>query len=180
MGVRTRIWASRGLAALLACGATAPSAAAGAFDAFPALSSEDLGQERAGYLSRNGINFTFGASLETFVNGDLALRSTLNIDGADQAVRTALAPNDGGAPFDPAVGLTLAGPGGVTNLLQSVGGGVFLNLAATSASNQTIRQSTNLNITLYGFDANQAQYAASQSMRSLTAGLGFTIMASPR
>ena len=61
-----------------------------------------------------------------------------------------------------------------------MGGGVFLNLAATSASNQTIRQSTNLNITLYGFDANQAQYAASQSMRSLTAGLGFTIMASPR
>lgn len=123
-----------------------------------AMTDADLGRVRGGYVSADGVTFAFAVALQTFVNGQLALASTLTVDnpGAAAYGTTGTASSSfAGAP--PAVSLTLAG--GATTLLQQFTPLGAQNVIATSASNRTVVQNVNVGLALSGFQENQAAYA---------------------
>ena len=70
-----------------------PAAHANPFGTAAAVSDEELGSLRGGFELPNGMDVTVGVQIDTRVNGDLALRTVLNIaDPAESSLRVYAAP----------------------------------------------------------------------------------------
>ena len=75
-------------------------------------------------------------------------------------------------------GIQIPGQGGSTQLFANFGGGQIQNIIVNSASGQTITQNTNINLTIYNFQAWQAQMAnqlvAARLATDMMAASGFS------
>jgi len=173
------------LAALLAFAApSSPHAAVAAesadvFAGAAPVSDADLREERGGFITAAGVTFDIGASVETTVNGTLALVSNISLTPAGQVQQTTwINPNlPNATPINAntaaalaAAGINLSGfanasgvaikqDSGLTAVLTNLAPGALSNLVINTANGQTIRQTTNITLTLPGFAATQAQAA---------------------
>ncbi|MGH6955347.1 MAG: hypothetical protein ACREEW_01630 [Caulobacteraceae bacterium] len=154
--------------------APAVAASANPFgDDVQAVSSADLKKERGGFRA-GGVTFNIGASVETTVNGALALVSTLNLTPSGHVTQstwvnpslpnaTIIKSSDKGA-ISKATGLDLSGLDGSSGLvikptngtgetvaLTNVTPTMLQNVLINTASNQVITQNTNITFTLPGF-----------------------------
>ncbi len=140
------------------------------------LSDRVLNDIRGGFVTADGVTFVFGVSLQTFVNGQLALTSNLSVTGDGAPLRSVAAPDAGALSQSAHAALLTLGSGAAnTTLLQQLGGGGIQNVVSTSASNQVIAQNTNLNLTLAGFQQNQQVYQTGQIISNLTSQLNFAM-----
>lgn len=160
------------LAALVCGGCWAKSP----FDDLAPLPDKALAQERAGFLDVNGVQFSFGVLTQTFMNGDLGLSTELTVNGIDDVSRAVSGP---GAALPDGLGASraIASADGLTTLLQTITPSAIANVVSTSASNQDIRQSTSVALTLRGFQQNQAAYALQQTVSNLNSVIGLAAMA---
>ncbi len=172
------------VAVALAAVATAGAVDARAVDehATVVMTDRELGSVRGGYLSANGLNFGFGASVSTYVDGALALQSRLTVTDAGvlQSQTAGGAPNT--TAFDPTLsnalggltgqGVTVAGGGGASTIVHSLTGDQILNVVLNSANNRTITQNTAVTLTLPAFNQLQQTTAAQQLNASLLNAVG--------
>ncbi len=140
------------------------------------LTERELSEIRGGFLTADGVTFAFGVSLQTFVDGQLALATSLNVTGDGAPTRSVATPDLAalGQSAHSAL-LSLGSNVANTTLLQQIGGGSVQNIIATSASNQVLSQSTNLTLTLAGFQQNQASYQVGQVLSNITSQLNFAM-----
>lgn len=132
-----------------------------------AMADSDLALHRGGFVTAGGVTLGFGAVMRTYVDGQLALegRLTWTPEGA--------VTESGGAPIDVAAalaagldlrglldgqGVLLGGDKGATAVLQSFEGGVR-NLIVNNADGRSIRQETELTLSLPDLAAMQRGYA---------------------
>ena len=148
--------------------------AANAQDAFgdaAPVSREVLTGERGGFYTTNGIEFGFAAILQTALNGQVLLTSTLTLqDNGSVTTQTNVSadsnasgnvqviPVTGGAQFTAASGINLSGvqgsgvviksASGITAFVNNFSGDQLQNIVLNTANNQIITQNTAITLTL--------------------------------
>jgi len=142
-----------------------------AFGALPVVGDAELSETRGGFLTANGIEFDFGANIQTLVNGQLALQTTVqwsstgatvqqisgsgtNIVAVPSAQLTSLFGTTNGIVTS---GVQITGPSGSTEVAANVAGNQIQNLVANSANNQAITQNTAVTLAIYNFSTWQQQ-----------------------
>lgn len=179
------------LAFAVALAAIAWPAGAARAQAPAALSNADLGELRGGFITANGITFSFGAVARTYVGGQLALESRLtwnaagalserrvgNVPGAVDLATALDAAMAGGLDLgglDGADGLLLSDASGSTALIHALQGGVR-TLIINNADGRDLRQELELTLTIPDLGAMQRSYAierlGSQIGQDISAGL---------
>ena len=145
-----------------------------ALDGIKPIDDNELSQSRGGFLTANGIEFDFGANVQTLVNGQLALQTTVqwspsgatvqqmsgtaaNVISIPSSQLTGLFGGTGGAIATNGVQIT--SPTGSIEVAANVAGGQVQNLVANSASNQAITQNTAVTLAVYNFASWQQQLA---------------------
>jgi hypothetical protein len=153
--------------------AVSSSTAALALNELAPVSDNELSQSRGGFLTANGIEFDFGANIQTLVNGQLALQTSVQWNPTGATVQQTLGSgtNVVAIPSSQLTALFGAGNGIVTNGVQitaptgsievaaNVAGSQVQNLVANSASNQSISQNTAVTLAIYNFASWQQQLA---------------------
>jgi hypothetical protein len=153
------------------------------------LSDTELGVIRGGYVNVGGLNFDFGATLRTYVDGSLALQTTLTL--SDQgAVTTQMVsdPNALSLQAAPALGLnvgTSAGggivipgvTGGGTVIIQNLSDSQIRNMVVNNAQDRTITQNTALNFVIPNLSQLQQSTAAQQIQSGLEQAVGNALRA---
>ncbi|MGZ8408112.1 MAG: hypothetical protein ACXWVJ_08805, partial [Caulobacteraceae bacterium] len=156
-----------------------------------ALSDDDLSDLRGGFITANGITFSFGAVARTFVGGELALESRLtwnaagalserrvgNVPGAVDLATALDAAKAGGLDLGglgAADGLLLSDANGSTALIQTLQGGIR-NLIINNADGRDLRQEVEVTLTIPDLGAMQHSYAierlGSQIGQDISTGL---------
>jgi hypothetical protein len=138
-----------------------------------ALTSEQLGDQRAGLQLPNGLTLDIAAVVRSSLNGALALETHFAWTERGVAVTNAYvspqassvaptpasssadAPPAGTMPAPPSSGQTATfdSPSGQTTFTQAIEEGALRNVVLNTASDQTIAQELNLQITLHDFTA---------------------------
>jgi hypothetical protein len=160
-----------------------PCLAADPFADVAPVSTETLQSERAGFFTADGLQFGFAAVMQTTVDGQLVLTSTVTLeDNGSVSRQTTITP--GGLTVIPVndaqqlseqTGLSLAGvngsgvviksSSGVTAVVDNVASNQLQNLVINTASGQMITQNTAVTVNLPGVSS--AQLQTSQLMSSL-------------
>ncbi|MGE3250323.1 MAG: hypothetical protein AB7J28_10780 [Hyphomonadaceae bacterium] len=164
----------RTLASVLSASALmwAPCAHAVDFGDAEIVAEEELSGMRGGFTTPAGLNINFAATINTFVDGQLALATELTFTQAGTVMQTQT--GDLGQPLaeiaeetreqlnipgvtDPAAtGVVLADEAGVTALVHRTVEGSFQNFVVNDANGRDIEQQIALTITLPGFEIEQA------------------------
>lgn len=141
----------------------APAAAAG-----PArLSDAELARQRGGFMTPLGLDIGFGATVKTFVDGQLALETRLTWTDRGPLTERSGALAQGAAASDAGWTATLAGRGGETRILQDLSNGRIASVVTNTANDRDIRQETEITLTLPQLPALQQQFAAARTALSL-------------
>lgn len=144
--------------------ALAEDAAIASGDPVP-MSDADLDDQRGGMSTPSGVQFYFGAVVNTYIDGQLALQTQLTWtdQGVVQTTQGNLASDlvsqaaAGGIHLSPnAAGAYVPGINGGTVVLNSIDPGQIANAVLNTADNRTITQNTNITLTI----PNLAQYQA--------------------
>ena len=151
----------------------------------PPLSPEELKDQVGGLRTPDGLEFSFGAVVNTYIDGKLALKSQLTWTDAG-----ALTTTDGGAVagadaagihIDGAVpGTYVAGENGGTVVLHDLGDGRIGNIVLNTADNRNIRQDTVVNLAIPDLQQFQKDVAGQQLSASLQDSVSRAIGASAR
>jgi hypothetical protein len=159
------------------------------WSSFETTDETTLADQRGGFLVADGIAFNFAAKMQTFIDGQLALETTMTwTPEGNQVEQTAYGDmvltqmsnvqsllsesnrsllNTGlSTGLSTGAGLYVGGNGQTVLLQQAVNGGLQ-NVLLNTADGQTIRQDLNLNITL----PDAANFAATMSQGQLVAAL---------
>ncbi|MGH6985689.1 MAG: hypothetical protein ACRED9_02460 [Caulobacteraceae bacterium] len=163
----------------LACLAASLLTAGGA-SAAQKLDDQQLSDVRAGFLSAGGFNFDFGATVSTYLDGTMILRSTLAY--TPQGAVTAQTGGAGGplsAAQNNALGLGTLSKGsyaatdktGQAVALQSLSSSSVLNMLIFTGSNQTVQVNTAITLTLHDFPQLQQNAATTQFVTGLESAL---------
>lgn len=138
------------------------------------LSDPELDAIRGGFITAGGFTFDFGAVVSTYVDGSLALKSTLSLSAQGATVSNTYGAIPGAQPASakalggislagaPGASVVIPGAGGDTAVVQDVSPSSLVNLVVNTANNQVIRQSTAITLTLANMQALQAAAAQSQ------------------
>jgi hypothetical protein len=138
------------------------------------LSDAELDSVRGGFVTTGGFTFAFGAVVSTYVNGSLALQSTLNLNSQGSEVTNSYGSAAGVQPLSsapvagvnvaglPGAGVVIQGSGGETVVIQDVSPSQLVNLVINTANNQVIRQDTAITLTLGNLQAIEAAAAQAQ------------------
>jgi hypothetical protein len=120
------------------------------------VDADELAGVRGGFVSAGGFTFSFAATLTTLVDGELALQSTMRLDG--DGVRTTASQGGiaGSLPLQAAPefnelageGIVLPGIAGSTAVIQAVSIDAIRNIVVNTASDRTISQMTAITITI--------------------------------
>ena len=144
------------------------------YDQLHPIADSGLAEMRGGYFLANGAEFDFGASIETLVNGQLALQSTLQWTPQGAVIQQFAGPNAQSTTIPNAEinsvlsalnaaiatnGVTIKAASGTTEVVANLTAGQIQNLLVNTASNQTITQNTAVRLTIYNFSAWQQQVA---------------------
>lgn len=140
-----------------------------------ALDDATLTDMRGGFLTAGGVQFDFGASVRTLVNGQLALQSTVQWTQAGAVMQqtagpgaTPIAPDKLAGVFGtggPAAGVTVPASTGSTTVLANFAAGQVQNVLVNTASNQAVAQSADVFLTIYNLP--QLQQQINQQLLSL-------------
>jgi hypothetical protein len=163
-----------------------------ALNDFKPLKDDELSESRGGFLTANGVEFDFGANVQTLVNGQLALQTTVQWtpSGATVQQMSGTSPNVISIPSSQLTslfggvggvittsGVQITSPTGSIEVAANVAGGQIQNLVANSASNQAITQNTAVTLAVYNFASWQQQLAqhmvSSQLANDVLAASGF-------
>lgn len=141
--------------------------------AAPALSSEELGELRGGFVLPTGIEADFGAIARTYADGVLVLetRFTWTADGVqreDVAATSLVDTNQltNGFALDDSNGETL-----IAHQLDNLG---LRNILLNDASNRDIRVDTQLTVTLPSFALTQQDFRDALLSRQIFDDMQFT------
>jgi hypothetical protein len=178
---------------LLAC-AGAAAAEPDPFAGMAPVPTSALEQERAGFVTADGIQVGFGATVTTTVNGQVALVSTITLDNQGVGQQTTwvnpqlgnatLVQGTGAQSASAVTGLDLQGVqnatgvviksgGGETAVLTNVSPAFIQNLVVNTANGQTIDQNTALVLTVPGLAALQASVARGSIVYALNQAVQF-------
>lgn len=160
---------------------SAPTAAAGqdAFSPTHALAAEELDRNRGGFIVVDGMTIGFGAVVRTFVDGELALQTTLTLgpNGAEvtRTLGTAAAMTDPSeiARVMSSFGLNVrpdqvfVSPDGATAAVHRVDAAQLANLLLNTGDGRTVRQEMDITVALPGFEAQQAGIRAATTAARL-------------
>jgi hypothetical protein len=175
---------------VLAVQAARPAAAAVEDDLPAPVSDSELDGMRGGFLFADGIEFNFGATTQTLVNGQLAFQTqvTWGATGAQVTQTLGASTIKGTVNTGQIQGLGLQGlspnqiallNNGATALIQTVTNGAVTNIVINQADGQTIQQQTQLNLQLAGFSQVQQAFQQNSAILHLLAdtqtGLGSTL-----
>ena len=148
---------------------------------FEATDESVLADQRGGFLVADGIAFNFAAKMQTFIDGQLALETTMTwTPEGKQVEQTAygdlvltqvsniqsMLSESNRSMLSSGAGLYVGGDGQTVLMQQAVNGGLQ-NILLNTANGQSIRQDLALNITL----PDAANFAASMSQGQLVAAL---------
>jgi hypothetical protein len=155
------------------------------------LASGELNALRGGYISAGGYQFDFGVKLQTFVDGTLALASTLTLN--DQGLgATTTASLPGAVPLGEAAtrvpnlanitgdGLVLEGNGGLTVLVQDLSLSSIRNLVVNTANDRNIVQNTDVTLVVPNLQDLAKASSFNDLMSSLNQALDFGLLDSAR
>ena len=144
-------------------------------DRIQALADTALADMRGGFFLAGGVQFDFGASVRTMVNGQLALQSTVQWTQGGLVVQHVAGP--GTTPIPPSqlaelfggnagaqMGVTIPGQSGSTAVLTNLASGQIQNVLMNTANNQTATQNTDVLLTIYNLP--QLQQQVSQQLLS--------------
>lgn len=122
------------------------------------LHDEELDRLRGGYVVAGGLTLDFGAVTRTLVDGRLALQTevTWTAQGA-QVVRTGGEAAPVALPAGGAGEVAFTTADGLSSVIQRVGPDGLANVVLNTASGRDIRQSTDVTLTLPGFQAVQGR-----------------------
>jgi hypothetical protein len=154
------------------------------------LSDSELGAVRGGYVNVGGLTFDFGATLRTYVDGSLALQTTLTLN--DQGTATTQIISDPsalslqGAPafglnVGPSIGPGIVIPGaagGGTVIIQNLSDSQIRNMVVNNAQDRTIVQDTALNFVIPNLSQLQQSMALQQVQSGLEEAIGSALRAS--
>jgi hypothetical protein len=104
------------------------------------LDDAELAGQRGGFVTAAGLTFDFAAQLTTFVDGQLALESRLNLQTGGFETSQSLVQLDG------------------AEIVHRFDGQSLANILINSASDRSFRQDLDLTLTLPGFAAVQQRY----------------------
>ena len=194
------------VATLVASFAAVCPCIAGPFEGAAPVGPATLESERAGFFSAAGVEFGFAATLQTMVDGQVALTTTLTLqDNGSVDQQTNVNPNleaalnagapgttvtavNGGQQLSAATGLDLSGvqgagiviksDSGITAVLNNIGANQFQNVVVNTANSQAISQNTAITVSLPAFSA--AQAGTQQIMNGLSNTLQFALTAGLR
>src|SRR6185312_9027980 len=137
-------------------------------DRIQALADTALADMRGGFFLAGGVQFDFGASVRTMVNGQLALQSTVQWTQGGLVVQHVAGP--GTTPIPPSqlaelfggnagaqMGVTIPGQSGSTAVLTNLASGQIQNVLMNTANNQTATQNTDVLLTIYNLPQLQQQ-----------------------
>ncbi len=157
------------------------------------LSDEALADQKGGFLVAQGVTFDFGAVVRTFVDGQLALQTSLNWTPSGPAIAQTIGDSLSATSLDQAeslmakAGLQLEDVLTNANLRLEAGGGLALihkvvdgqpqSYVFNTASGQDIRQQIDVTITLPGFETLQQGYARDLFSSRLGEGVGQSTIA---
>jgi hypothetical protein len=148
----------------------------------------ELSNMRGGFLMADGVEFDFGADMQTLVNGQLALQTTVqwSPSGAIVQQTSSTGANVVSIPASslasefgmPSVGLVTTGveistSSGSIEIAANVTGGQVQNLLINTSNNQTITQNTAVTLAIYNFSSWQQQIA----LQTVSAQLAKQILA---
>jgi len=136
------------------------------------LSDDELADQRGGLQTPGGFEVGFGASVRTFVDGQLVLETRLTwTDRGVQTQRIAGAGDVAALPGD--FSATIPGvTGGATQVLQNLSAGRIANIVLNTASNRTIRQDTDITLVVPQLAGLQRQVTTDRIAASLQSALG--------
>lgn len=166
--------------------------AAAALVAAPAFGSEVLGDDelsemRGGYISAAGIQFDFGATLQTYVDGVLALASTLTVSDSGVSASQQVGDVPNARPLSDAAaaglnlgqpqgsGIVIPGTGGATALIHDVTGTQLRNIVVNTAQDRIVVQHTDLTFTIPNLSSIQTQMQLNRMSAGLEQALGFAL-----
>jgi hypothetical protein len=149
------------------------------------VSDSELSDMRGGFFEANGAKFDFAANVQTLVNGELALQSTVNwtpngvaaqtiygaIPNAVPIAAAELAKITGGDSNAASSGLRILNASGKTDVIANITAGQVQNVLMNAADNQTITQNTSVMLTIYNFAAWQQQIAQHQVSSQLSSDM---------
>lgn len=153
------------------------------------LSDAELADQVGGLRTPDGIDFTFGAVVTTYVDGRVALQSQVVWTNAG-AVETVLAGAPAAAGAGRAGGISFAGaagpsvyvPGanGGTLATQTLANGAVASFVLNTADNRGIRQDTVMTLNLPAFDQVKAAAAAQEAQMRVQDSLNQAMAGLPR
>lgn len=142
------------------------------------LSDEELGNERGGIETPFGFAIGFGASVRTFVNGDLALETTLTWTPTGPRT-TSMSNTDLGQVAAGAGAMAqMLIPGGVsgaTQVLHDIDGSHIVSLVLNSANGRTIRQDTDITLSIPQLASLQQSLSAERLALTMTGAVGMSL-----
>lgn len=120
------------------------------------VDTAELAGVRGGFVSAGGFTFSFAATLTTLVDGELALQSTMRLDGDGLQTTAFQGGIAGSVPLQAAPefselageGIVLPGIAGSTAVIQAVSSDALRNIVVNTASDRAISQMTAITITL--------------------------------
>jgi hypothetical protein len=153
------------------------------------LADGELGDIRGGYINAGGLLFDFGATLNTYVDGTLALSSTLTLNG--DGLTTTQTSNPNALPLNtaanyginlgnaPGVGVVVpsAVGSGATAVIQDLSQTTLRNTVVNTAQQRTITQDTTLNFVIPNLPQLQQQAVSQQVQSGLQAAVGAALRA---
>lgn len=142
------------------------------------VGADELSGARGGFFTAEGAEFDFGATVQTLVNGQLALQSTIQWGPGGPVVQQLAGSVPYSAPLSDteiadiignaiasiaASGIRINSPTGITQVIANVTSTQVQNLLVNAASNQNITQNTDLILTIHNFSDWQQQIAQSMT-----------------
>jgi hypothetical protein len=163
-----------------------PNADSFANDSGPMLVTDDVLAEQRGGFVINGMTVKLGADVRTYINGELALHTTINWSDTgitkSQIVGSQLSPAealtlDANALANGQITMAVGGtPAFTANDGQTLVAHRFedglQNILVNSASNQNIQQMVNASIELGGYDSFRSTIISASMADALSASIG--------
>ena len=158
---------------------------------FAALSEDELGAQRGGFMTPLGVEVGFGAIIRTTIDGALALETkmtwtengaeTSQSFGAPMSASTAASISaTGGINLGPASGwsgIVSPGDGGATAVMHDLSDHAISSLIVNTANNRVIKQDTEINLQIPDFAAFQAETLSDQLRLRLNDSMGAALAA---
>jgi hypothetical protein len=137
------------------------------------LSDTQLAEQRGGLQTPFGFDVGFGASVRTYVDGELVLETRLT--WTDQGVQTERIIGAGEAVAGSPGSFTVTFPGatgGATEVRQDLSANRIANVVLNTANGRTIRQDTDITLVVPQLADLQRQMAIDRTTASLQNALG--------